>query len=291
MVKLLENEVQTKEVLEWKGIHLLHAATSSCSQKTRIFLNLKAIDWTSHLIDIANGENHEPWFLGVSARGLVPVLIDNGNVHIESNDILLYLEEKFPAPPLLPKAEDGTAKELLNLENEMHMDLRALTFRYLIPRKHHFIKNPESLSRLEARQSTLGGKIDKQKDVELAFWNAANENNGITDEQVAVATEKFVKTFTKLDKTLESREFILGASISVADIAWFIYANRLLTARYPLHLHTQLQRWFNTLKTTDAFAREIKVPLHVAKAQAEQLDALERKSDSLDMLASHFISR
>ena len=291
MVKLLENEVQTKEVLEWQGIHLLHAATSSCSQKTRIFLNLKAIDWTSHLIDIANGENHEPWFLGVSARGLVPVLIDNGDVHIESNDILLYLEEKFPTPPLLPKAEDGTAKELLNLENEMHMDLRALTFRYLIPRKHDYIKNPQSLSRLAERQSTLGGKVDIQKDVELAFWNAANENDGITDDQVATATEKFVNTFTNLDKTLESRPFILGESISVVDIAWFIYANRLLTARYPLHLHSHLQRWFNTLKTTEAFAREIKVPPHIAKAQGEQLDALASKNDSLDILARDFISR
>ena len=82
MVKLLKNEIETKEVLEWKGIHLLHAAVSSCSQKTRIFLNLKGIDWTSHLIDIENGENHQPWFLGVTARGLVPVLIDNGEVHI-----------------------------------------------------------------------------------------------------------------------------------------------------------------------------------------------------------------
>lgn len=290
MVKLLKNEIQTTEVLEWKGIHLLHAAVSSCSQKTRIFLNLKEIEWTSHLINIENGENHEPWFLGITARGLVPVLVDDGDVHIESNDILLYLDEKFPTPPLLPKAEDSTARELLDLEDEMHMDLRALTFRYLVPRKHNFIKNPESLSRLEARQSTLGGKVDKQKDVELAFWNAANQNDGITDDQVAIATEKFVKTFTNLDNRLASRTFILGDSISVVDIAWFIYANRLLMARYPLQLHTHLQRWFDNIKTIDAFAREIDVPPHVAKAQKDQLDALANNNDSLDLVARKFIS-
>ena len=75
----------------------------------------------------------------------------------------------------------------------MHMDLRALTFRYLVPRKHDFVKNPESLTQLVARKSTLGGKVDKQKDVELAFWTAANANDGITDEQVSAAAEKFVK--------------------------------------------------------------------------------------------------
>ena len=32
---------KTKEVLDWKGIHLINFANSSCSQKLRIYLNLK----------------------------------------------------------------------------------------------------------------------------------------------------------------------------------------------------------------------------------------------------------
>ena len=289
MVKLLRNEIETKEVLEWKGIHLLHAAISSCSQKTRIFLNLKGIDWTSHLIDIENGENHQPWFLGVTARGLVPVLVDDGDVHIESNDILLYLEEKFPSPPLLTKSTEGLAKDLLDIENEMHMDLRALTFRYLVPRKHEFVKNPESLSRLAHRETTLGGKVDKQKDKELAFWNAANENNGITDEQVKTAAEKFFKAFNDLDKRLETNKFILGNDISIADIAWFIYANRVVMAGYPLTVHMQMQRWFNTLKTHEAFAPEIFMPPHIAKEKRDQLDKLAANNDSLEQFVKEFI--
>ena len=289
MVKLLRNEIETKEVLEWKGIHLLHAAISSCSQKTRIFLNLKGIDWTSHLIDIENGENHQPWFLGVTARGLVPVLVDDGDVHIESNDILLYLEEKFPNPPLLPKTNNSLAKELLDIENEMHMDLRALTFRYLVPRKHQFVKNPESLSRLAHRKTTLGGKADKQKDKEIAFWNAANENNGITDEQVKTAAKKFVRAFNELNKRLKTNKFILGSEISVADIAWFIYANRVATAGYPLSTHTQMQRWFNTLKIHEAFAPEIFMPPHIAKEKREQLDKLAANGDSLERFVKEFI--
>ena len=44
MVQLLDSDIKTREVLDWKGVHLIHYMGSSCSQKVRIFLNLKGID-------------------------------------------------------------------------------------------------------------------------------------------------------------------------------------------------------------------------------------------------------
>ena len=79
-------------------MHVLHYAGSTCSQKLRIFLNLKGIGWQSHPIDLSKHENYWPWFLGINPRGLVPVLVHDGKVHIESNDIITYLEAAFPAP-------------------------------------------------------------------------------------------------------------------------------------------------------------------------------------------------
>ena len=49
MVQLVDSDIKTREVLGWKGVHVLHFAGSSCSQKLRIFLNLKGIPWESHL--------------------------------------------------------------------------------------------------------------------------------------------------------------------------------------------------------------------------------------------------
>ncbi len=96
MVQLVDGDIKTREVLGWKGVHVLHFAGSSCSQKLRIFLNLKGIAWESHPIDLPANENFQPWFLGINPRGLVPVLVHDGAVHIESNDIIEYLEKKFP---------------------------------------------------------------------------------------------------------------------------------------------------------------------------------------------------
>ena len=39
MVQLVDSDIKTREVLGWKGVHVLHFAGSSCSQKLRIFLN------------------------------------------------------------------------------------------------------------------------------------------------------------------------------------------------------------------------------------------------------------
>ena len=95
MVQIPSDQIKSKEILDWKGLHLFHFRGSSCSQKLRIYLNLKGISWTPHSINLASGKNYSEWFLGINPKGLVPVLVDDGHVEIESNDILDYLEKKI----------------------------------------------------------------------------------------------------------------------------------------------------------------------------------------------------
>jgi len=105
MVQLTDAEITTREVLDWRGVNLLHWHTSSCSQKTRIVLALKGVAWTGRLVSLPEGENTTAWFQGINPRGLVPVLVVDGAVHVESNDILRLIEERYPDPPLIPKTK------------------------------------------------------------------------------------------------------------------------------------------------------------------------------------------
>ena len=59
------------------------------------------------LVDLLTNENFRPWFLGINPRGLVPVLVHDGAVHIESNDIIQYLEKTFPGA----EADPGRPRE------------------------------------------------------------------------------------------------------------------------------------------------------------------------------------
>ena len=131
MVQLVDSDIKTREVLDWKGVHVLHFSGSSCSQKLRIFLNLKGIAWTSHPVDLHSNDNFKPWFLGINPRGLVPVLVHDGAVHIESNDIVEYLEKAFPAPKLIPAGHENEVAALLRHEDDLHLDLRTLSFRFV----------------------------------------------------------------------------------------------------------------------------------------------------------------
>ena len=133
MVLLARGDVTTQEVFDWQGIHLLHFAGSTCSKKIRIFLALKNVDWVSHPINLVKRENNSDWFMGINPRGLVPVLVHDGQVHIESNDILEYLEGLYPDPPLIPEEHAAELTALLQVEDELHADLRNLTMRFTAP--------------------------------------------------------------------------------------------------------------------------------------------------------------
>jgi len=125
MVQLVDSDIKTREVLGWKGVHVLHFAGSSCSQKLRIFLNLKGIPWESHPIDLPGNENFRPWFLGINPRGLGAGAGARRAVHIESNDIIQYLEQQFPSRSSSRPARRNEVAALLTHEDDLHLDLRT----------------------------------------------------------------------------------------------------------------------------------------------------------------------
>ena len=184
MVQLVDGDIRTREVLGWKGVHVLHFMESSCSQKLRIFLNLKGIEWESHLVDLFTNENFAPWFLGINPRGLVPVLVHDGVVHIESNDIIQYLEKTFPTPKLIPAGYENEVAALLKHEDDLHLDLRTLSFRFVFappgPPKPAELLKSYALN----GSGTVRGSKDHTREIQIEFWERA-AREGFTDERLA----------------------------------------------------------------------------------------------------------
>ena len=260
------SDIQTKEVLNWKGFNLLHFAGSACSQKLRIFLNLKEIDWISHHIDLTKNEQFDSWYLGINPRGLVPTLIHNGNVYIESNDIMQYIESVNTDVVLFPNEHINEIIESLEYEDSLHIDLRTLTFRFIVPHKLGK-KDLKLLDEKENFRGTIQGDLDRNKQKEIDFWKQ-HYKNGITDDQVIKSANNFIVALDKLEKKLSENKYILNDNLSILDVAWFISINRIIIAGFPVKFnYPNIKAWFQMLSSDKRFSNEVKgnMPLFIIK--------------------------
>lgn len=275
MPQLIDSDIQTREVLDWKGVHLLHFMGSSCSQKTRIFLNLKGVAWESHEVNLMTGENWNEWFIGINPRGLVPVLVHDGAVIIESNDILTYIDQNFPGPKLIPAGQEAEIARLLKQEDDMHLDVRALTMRYVFG-EEAANKDEATLDQLRNNGSgTVQGDPDPEKAVQIDFWQRMRKT-GITDQWAGQAANNFRAIFDGFETTLGQQENLLGQDVTLVDIAWYIYVNRLKMAGYPFEkVHPNVEAWFQRLDARPEFAKECGTPpplqAHIAELNAKEV--------------------
>ena len=260
------SDIQTKDVLNWKGFNLLHFTGSACSQKLRIFLNLKEIDWISHHIDLTKNEQFDSWYLGINPRGLVPTLVHNGNVYIESNDIMQYIESVNTDVVLFPSEHFNEIIESLEYEDSLHIDLRTLTFRFIVPHKLGK-KDLKLLDEKENFKGTIQGDLDRNKQKEIDFWKQ-HYKNGITDDQVIKSANNFIVALDKLEKKLCENKYILNDNLSILDVAWFISINRIIIAGFPVkYNYPNIKAWFQMLSSDKRFSSEVKgnMPLFIIK--------------------------
>jgi maleylpyruvate isomerase len=155
---------------------------SSASYRVRIALNLKGLS-TEHLPHhLRKGEQCAPAYLAINPQGLVPTLEDDtGTVLTQSLAIIEWLDEAYPAPPLLPKDPLRRAK------------VRA--FAMALACDVHPVQNLKVLARL--RQ--LG--VPEEKVTEWAAW--ANRE-GLAACETLIAGE--------------SGPFCFGAAPTIADL-------------------------------------------------------------------------
>jgi glutathione S-transferase len=91
-------------------LELYHAGLTTCSKKARLCLAEKGLDYVSHFVNLRRFENHRPEYLALNPDGVVPTLVHDGTVIVETTFINEYLDEVFPDPPLRPSDPAATAR-------------------------------------------------------------------------------------------------------------------------------------------------------------------------------------
>lgn len=83
-------------------IELWHEWNSVHSFKVRVALAAKGLEWIDRRLELLKFEHLRPQYLGLNPNGVVPTLVHDGAVVLESSVICQYLDEAFPTPALMP---------------------------------------------------------------------------------------------------------------------------------------------------------------------------------------------
>jgi glutathione S-transferase len=88
---------------------LYNAPQSTCSQKVRICLWEKNLPFAEKKLDLFKGDQLTPEYKKLNPNGVVPTLIHDDEIIIDSSVIIEYLDELCPEPALSPPTPAGRA--------------------------------------------------------------------------------------------------------------------------------------------------------------------------------------
>ena len=239
-------ETQSEEALSLEGLHLYFAPQSACASRVRLLLAEKGLSWTGHHIDLLKRENVDPAYFAINPRGLVPTLVDDGQVVIESGDILLYLEQKFPEPSFTPTdpADRAAMEDWVRRSHTQHV-AAVKTYAYIKVNARLAAKTPEEVD--------LYYKL--QKDQEMIDFHSRHDkpDNPFTEEDERKAVETIEGILAEMKAKIEATGWLAGPAYSLADMAWATSWRTWQLAKYPLENHPAVGEWFARIEARPAW--------------------------------------
>lgn len=228
-------------------IELYHGDMSTCAQKVRLVLAEKGLEWTGHLMNLRKRDQHQPDYLKLNPNGVVPTLVDDGRVVIESTVICEYLDDAYPAPPLRPEDPHQRARMRLwtkRLDEGLHFATGVISgsiaFRY-----QHLARPADELEAyIEGIPDPVRRERQRQQ-IEL----------GIEADQFKHAIGRFEGWLTDMEQALADHPWMAGESYSLADVAYTPYVTRVheLNLDPMLEARPNIQDWFERIQGRDNF--------------------------------------
>ena len=190
-------------------MELYHFDKSICSQKVRICLAEKALDWVNRHVSLPADEHMTPSYLALNPNGVVPTLVHDGATIIESTVICEYLDELHPDQPrLVPEEILARARMrvwLRYIDEVPSMAVRVPTFQKIY------------LPRFQKMTQEEFDEFADRKPLRKPFIRRMGRT-GFSAEDYDMAIEQLDQSLGRMEDALIEGSWLVDDHFSLADI-------------------------------------------------------------------------
>ena len=204
-------------------LHLFTASTMN-GWKPVIFLEEAGLDYELTAIDFARKEQKSPDYLKINPNGRIPALIDRSNddfAIFESGAILWYLAEKYG--------------QFLSQDPK---------------------ERSETLQWLMFQMAGVGPMMGQA----MFFQRIAAPNGHDEPYSIQRYVDESRRLLDVLDKRLDGRDFLVGDTYSIADIATYPWARAWPWAKLDITGLDHLKAWFQRIDNRPAVQKALTIP-------------------------------
>jgi len=186
-------------------IRFYYASGSPFAWRVHLALEEKGLPYEPRLLSFQAGDLKKPEYLALNPHGKVPALVDGDLALYESQAILEYLDDRYPAPSLLPA--DPVARALLRVE-----ELECILY-----------------------FSEAFQKVARQ-----VFFTPVDQRD---EKALAEARAQLQALLAGLEARAGKRkgDFVMGASFTRADVSWIPFVE--IAARAGVDLDAATTPW------------------------------------------------
>jgi len=198
-------------------LYLYHGTTSVCAIKVRLTIAEKALPWEGEVLWLQRGDQYRPDYLRLNPNAVVPTLVHDGKVIIESSLIMEYLDETFPDIPLMPRDPYARSRVRLWLKrvDELHVHCGTITAAVAF-RRYFMRQTPDGRDAYVARMLDSGKRDRLQRIMD----------HGLAAPDAMDAARRYDTFVAAMESALGQSDYLVGNSFTLADAAAIPYINR-----------------------------------------------------------------
>lgn len=230
-------------------ITLYHNGLSSCSQKVRFVLEEKKIPWSSIELNLREGDHFRPEYVKLNPKAVVPTIVHNDDVIIESAIICQYLDERFDGPKLTPEDALGRANMrqwIQPVDEYLHADIANISYAIVFA---------DGILAANNTDEKLDLYLSKIPDPDTRAMRRELITKSTDAGPFRSSLLRYKKFVIKMNESLVDRPYLLGDDLTIADVVCLPYIVRLqhFNQTNLLNEFTHIQGWCERMFNTDGY--------------------------------------